>query len=757
MLRKFWVVVSLVILSSNFLSKPVMAEDGIEVNDAEAFLARIEDGVLKPITDKGDLSEGIEIPEEAVADKSPIFMVIQGTDQTLMGLVPSNPDEEIKVDVYTTAATKMALGFLNEIKGEIPSEDMAPEALEKFIGGVAESLKDTPTGDTTEDAFANLSDATQFIPGKILEQAQLAFNADPETLIEAAVVSNSFVQSSKDPLTDGFPESAGIPEGAASMGFLPANMKVPLNFDYTQLCTNCVPPGGYTGEIPPGTIMMPAGIQANPKVAWGEKPVFSAGVTIPGNFPMPKGAVLPDGIVFDPKFVPTPGLNIPMGVIAQEGFDPSKYGAAFAEVKMPDGYQPVPGFASVDPSKGTYMMPPGFPLPSGMMAGKGVEFPPPPGFIAQAPPPGMSRTDPPPLGDNFVFPVGAMFPPTFDASKVGTPPPGFKPPEFGAAPSNFANLAKVEFGFIPKAGEAFVPPAIASNLGFVGGKPPEGVDPSTFFNMPPPPSGGAALPPPPPPPSGGAAPPPPTPSGGDVPPPPPPPPSGGDAPPPPPPPSGGDAPPPPPPPPSARIKARSIKAKVTSYEASSNKAGVKSILTVATSAKAKRLTASKGVYLIGKAKVANTKALVPMIVDPSITSDSVNVSLGLTNNEVDTQVVELENDAIQLITQLDGNTIEMTTANSGVEDITATAVTGYLLAPGTSAYKMQTAITVKGKVVAGDSGDIVQFTLPAKTPASGVYTITFQDGDAVYYGKLTIGTLKARTISGKALAPNGQL
>ncbi len=178
---------------------------------------------------------------------------------------------------------------------------------------------------------------------------------------------------------------------------------------------------------------------------------------------------------------------------------------------------------------------------------------------------------------------------------------------------------------------------------------------------------------------------------------------------------------------------------------------------MATSAKAKRLTASKGVYLVGKAKASTAKALVSMIVDPSITRKSVNVSLGLANNEVNTQVVELENDAVQLITQLDAKTIEMTTANSGVTDIAAETVTGYLLAPGTSAYKMQSAITLKGSVVAGDSGDLVRFTLPAKPLADGVYTVTFQDGTAVYYGKLTIGTLKARTISGKALAPNGQL
>jgi hypothetical protein len=592
------------------------------------------------------------------------------------------------------------------------------------------------------------------------------------------------------------------------------------------MCEQCTPPGslGPTDgkKSPPGTFEVPA-LTLNPEALKGlksnpDKPfMIGPGTTVASELPQlafqaAPGSffkVAPPGTMrLAPGAIVDPSLGIDVSGLRDKVFvPPATYAAPPGSIVSPDG---TVAFNA--------MFRPPFQL-SAEDATKMMQLPPPAGATAmynsldkQMSPSSFAL---PPMTSGFTFgsnAIGAVDPKNFPGQSFAT---NLEHKGLGdTAPfKNFDEFNAA--GFVPPNpfGSTF---EVGATGPFIpGGKPLEGVDPSTFFNMQPPPQGGATggNPPPtdggankpstgggnPPPstdggankPSTGGGNPPPPPSGGSSgganpppqPPPlgnnvgtntpsadkpadaPPPPPNngggqgGGGNPPPPPPSGGGEAPPPPPPP--QRIKARSIKAKLASYESSSNKAGVRSTLAITTNSKAKRLTASKGVYLIGKAKVANTKALVPIIIDPSITSDSVKVSLGLTNNEVDTQVIDLENDAVQLITQLDGKVIEMTTANSGVEDIAASSVTGYLLAPGTSAYKMQTAIALKGTVVAGDSGDIVQFTLPAKTPASGVYTIVFQDVEApeqpVYYGKLTIGTLKARTISGKALAPNGQL
>ncbi len=822
-IRKFWVLVSVFVFTNSFLIKPVMADDEVvnePITEGEVLIATFDEtGKLVPIGEPGTFTNGVldvEIPA-SVSPETPLVMMIQdpngeGTPQ--MAFI-TDPEAEIKVDAAQTAIVNTFMSMASEVE-DFDAKDVDVKQIAAFVEKLEPVLEDVPPDTTTSDTMARMAQAMSLNPGAFMDAAS-AFNADPEKIFEIAAMVDEAAGASFNPL-EGLPTLPDEPAvGNPTMGLIPPEFmkKMPPGFKPENICADCPPPGGFIGEIPKGSFMMPP-LQTNPKAPYPFPPnvVMPQGVEITKGFNMPAGAILPPGIVIGEGFVPPAGLKFPPGMVAPADFDPSKFGATQStEFKAPDGFKPGPGFTLAD-DKGGFMMPPGFAVPSGAQMPTGaMAFPQPAGFVPPPPPPGSFKSDmlPPPPG--FAFGEGFKAPPGFNPEAMGfVPPAGFVPQQIGPKPSDL-NAFKGDnaqffdpFGgkfAVPTNGSAgpFVPPAIATNLGFIGGKPPEGVDPSAFFNMPPPQQGGAngvsnpsstdggankptiggGNPPPPqsgnsggqvpnnPPPTDGGANKPSVGSGSTNPPPqsggnqvgsnPPPPQSGGDQ-------VGSNPPPPqsgdggsnmPPPPPSARIKARSIKSKIATFEDSSNKAGVRSTLQVTTSAKAKRLTASKGVYLIGKAKASTSKALVTMIVDPSITSDSVKISLGLTNNEVDTQVVDLENDAIQLITQLDGKTIEMTTANSGITDIAATAVTGYLLAPGTSAYKMQSAIAIKGKVIAGDSGDIVQFTLPAKVLADGVYTVTFQDGDAVYYGKLTIGTLKARTISGKALAPNGQL
>ena len=182
---------------------------------------------------------------------------------------------------------------------------------------------------------------------------------------------------------------------------------------------------------------------------------------------------------------------------------------------------------------------------------------------------------------------------------------------------------------------------------------------------------------------------------------------------------------------------------------SSADAGVKTVLSISTSKKASKVTASKGVYSIGKARTAKTKTIVPIIVDPAVATDSVNINVAFSDGDADIETVSVDKeDSTELVTQLNGNKIEITTANAGLEDFDFAKVTGYLLAPGTSTLKIQKAIKVKGKLVEGESGQIVEFNIAKKINSLdiGVYTIVFEDDGKTYYGRVTIGTLSARTI-----------
>lgn len=215
-----------------------------------------------------------------------------------------------------------------------------------------------------------------------------------------------------------------------------------------------------------------------------------------------------------------------------------------------------------------------------------------------------------------------------------------------------------------------------------------------------------------------------------------------------------------------RLKATSKSRKklktrgaVTRSNATVN-AGTKLAVTVDTDSKATKITASEGVYLVGKARAGKTSAELPLIIDPSVSVSSVKVTLAQKDNNVDVETLTVDtDDATQLTTTLDTRTIKMVTKGTDVE-LDLEKVTGYLLAPGTSSLKLMKAISVKGTVSDATSGQVVNFTVPAKKfskLSSGVYTVVFQDGDSSYYGKVTIGTLKARTIKGVVKAPNGSL
>ncbi len=241
------------------------------------------------------------------------------------------------------------------------------------------------------------------------------------------------------------------------------------------------------------------------------------------------------------------------------------------------------------------------------------------------------------------------------------------------------------------------------------------------------------------------------------------------------------APPPPPPPaqppveaPKARVIAKATKAKYLDarkrkagrnlVSASLNTLGTGQVTNVivsapegsnAKTATKSKITASDGVYLAGKVLKSTDAINVPVLVDPSTSKTSVKVTLNI-DNKVESTDLDVEATAVQLVTQLTGSTIQVATTGTDVE-FTNSSVTGYLLPPGSSASGLKKAIRMTGTVVAGDESSVVNFKKPAAAKTAGIYTVVFTDGDSEYFGKVTIGTLKAKTVKGKVLAPGGSL
>ena len=879
MLRKFWVLVSLVVLTNSFLIKPVMAEEVPATGGDVVVVARNYDGSTTVVASG-------EIDKDGIVN----FTLPEGTDQLNLEMIATTGEgnvittvipasgETIVADTASTIANTLVGAMLSQFEDTI-GFDIAPERKELLTEEFNKIYSALPIDEVSSlaDALSVAADYSDLHPTELLEALDATGLPVPpeEALLATSLASRGIVppEGDLDPLAK---PSRMLKEGEAypntmAIGILPEGSLPPYmrgeegRKKFEEIFgKGAARPGDLLVDIGPNDLTLSKPIYFNPNKEM--PPEFQ---TLPfqeftDNQKWPpdmskigwtSSAMLPEAVLakmsekmqggpseFMPKFPPNmafAGDPQAFGFPIDTNFDPNA-----VNVKQPPGSSSGAG--------GQVFVPQGFSMGSNVKVneslafampqkydfagnqptgGSSFNFPPPPANFPLDQMAGLPKTFP--FGQDYPRPAGDQFAPLgfakqdFTAFKGDFKPDlggffgGFDPSQTGphVPPGQLANMGDQFVGMSPEAAKAAFsaltpeardalmggafdhpaelppPPQGGQGGANTGGQPSVGkpnnggsggfdgkgdngpiandgganpaptvptggtTTPSTGSSgggsfVPPnnpqapttgttsQPAGGTGTVAPPPPTSGTVAPPPPTSSA-------PPPPQQPTSSAPPPPPGGNSAPPP------QRIKARSIKAKLAPYEAGTNKAGVRSTLEVATSAKAKRVTASKGVYLVGKAKASNTKAAITLIIDPSISSDSVKLSLSLIDKSVDTVTIDLEKDATELITQLDGKVIEMTTANSGVEDIVAETVTGYLLAPGTSTYKMQSAIAIKGTVLAGDSGDIVQFTLPARKLADGVYTITFQDGDNTYYGKVTIGTLKERKISCKIFAPKG--
>ena len=575
-----------------------------------------------------------------------------------------------------------------------------------------------------------------------------------------------------------------IPAGSYTMPPVTANpnVKFPVN---AFIPAGATVPAGF--NLPPNATLSP-GVSVGPGVEFPKGFQIPPGVALPEGFDVAKsGVVQLDSFVPQPNFVMPPGfamLNQAGGVGVPQGM------AYPSGVKVPGNVMQMPPQPGFDASK---LPPP----PKGSEAISSFQVPPlsadafdantvlpsgfnPQNYGMQQPPGYQGKVPPPPVdmgqfkGDNFVpfdpfggtFKPGQTVPPSMGnidptaafmpAPNVGPNNPGNSgggqgpatggnnPGQGSANPEGGGNKGPNNPGYSgggqgPATGGANQPATGGSNPSSGSGSAPTGPAPAPSAPAPTGPAPAPSAPAP-----TGAA---PAPSA--------PPPSA----PPPPPPSAPSA----PPPQSRKFSVTSTAANnaktisVLASEAESVKVGSRLDLTVSTKAKARKVTASQGVYSIGKAKAGASSTKLALIVDPSVSASTVKVTIAATDNSVEVTDLSLDKENVtQLITQL-GSKIEMTTAGTDIEDLGISSVTGYILAPGTSAVTLKSAIPVKGVVQEGTSGQIVSFTKPKKPLADGVYTIVFQDGDETYYGKFTVGTPKTRKITGTVLAPGGKL
>ncbi len=791
-MRKISRLLLALLIASFFSSTKVLAEEveNQEVTEGEVVLATIgPDGNLEVIIEAkaldedgsftfGETEEEAEILE-ALPPGEPVFAVVQdpnGEGAQQVSCLNSKGDNT--VDPYSTAIANAFFSFTGSSE-DIAPDDVDAKQIEFFVNKMKDICSDVPPDETSTDSIQRCADAMSLKPDTVLLATEL-FNVDAtDKLLMATQIADAAAPEGFNPLEGLPPEiSDEMPAGSLTAGLIPPELIkkfTPKNFDFSATFGESVPPpGAFVGQVPSGSFIMPPGIQANSKVKFPDNVVFPQGVTIPKGFEMPASATLPPGIIIEDGFVPPAGLQFPPGAILPSGFDPTAFGATTkSSFTPPSGFTPPPGFMIADTS-GTFALPEGFALPKGTeLPNTARQFPAPTGFTAPTAPKGFDKQESiPAFETGFQFSAGAALPPAFDPSKAGlTPPPGFTPKEIGGTPSDFSQFKGDNFvPFDPNKGfdtkdsfGGFSGPPVDSSGAPVPGffKPGElptgttapppisGTDPFAGAPKPTdtknPPTGGGSLPP-----SGGSTTPP---TGGST-----QPPSGGGTTPP----TGGSTQPPSgggttTPPPARRLDARIKTQLVGTLETAASTEITLAAPEGTDASKGGKITASAGVYLTGKVDSSEDSVVVPVIVDPSISADEDSVRITLSvDNEVESTSLPIDTSAIQLITQLDGNLIEVSTANTDVE-FTDTSLDGYLLAPGTSALKMQKAISVKGTVVDADDGQVVRFTKPASAKVAGVYTLVFSEGANTYFGRVTIGTLKAKTYSGKVLAPNGQL
>lgn len=168
-----------------------------------------------------------------------------------------------------------------------------------------------------------------------------------------------------------------------------------------------------------------------------------------------------------------------------------------------------------------------------------------------------------------------------------------------------------------------------------------------------------------------------------------------------------------------------------------------------------KITASEGVYVRGKAKYTASTVELPILISPSISSTSVQVTVNV-DNAIQVTDITVNNQAVQLVASLADDTKHIQLAATEGVTLTSSKVKAYLLAPGTSAFKLQKAKKYKAKVEEAQNAQIVSFKKPKRLDA-GIYTVVFNDGDNAYFGLVTIGIVETQTITGTVLAPGGQL
>jgi hypothetical protein len=693
---------------------------GEPVTNAEVVLTVFNtDGVLEPIGEpvvlNPDGSFDIDLPA-GFPDDVPVFAVVQSTDGTGVQQISCvSPNQDALVDPMSTAIANTFLSFANEANENFNPYDTDNVQIEQFVTTMQNAFADVPLAEDAGSTVQRFADAMGLKPEAFLD-ATAPFNINPEDKIKvAALIDQAAAPENFNVIGQQPPPLGDIPPGSHIPGLIPKDFIdkfTPKGFDFSATFgSGLIPPGGLIGDIPPGAFIMPPGLKANDKVPFPDKPVFPQGIEIPKGFPMPPQAILPPGIILGEGFVPPPGLPIPPGVIAPPNFDPTKFGAVqLNQFQPPAGFVPPPGFG-VTSNAGGFGMPEGFALPRGVaLPDTAVKFPPPTGFAPPPPPKGFESANLPPIPPGFQFPPGAALPPTFNPTSFGfVPPPNFQPKEFGGANADFGQFKGDNFtAFDPLGG--FKP---GQNFGGFFGPPLD----ANGNPIPGPIGGGAPLPPPP---------------------------------------EGFD--------PSTGITKARVVIDATTAEGKQigvNSGTASTVImaapegTTLSGKVTKKLTASRGVYTTGKVKYSASSVRIPVVVDPSLDVGSVTITLNVSNSVESTDLDVVPN-AIQLVAQLSGGKIELSTANSGVDSISNSKVTGYLLKPGSSARNMLAAIKVTGTVSTGESGDIVSFKKPTGL-ADGVYTLTFDDGESTYYGKVTIGTVETRSIKGKVLAPGGSL
>ncbi len=757
----------------SYLDQDAKGETTIEPMDTAimktliTFMSEAPD--IDPASVSGDMVEKFTASMEKALEEVPLAEDTAATASRYADALSLQPD------AFLTAATGFNVDPEDMLKVAAMVGDAAAASFDP-LSEHPEPLGDISPGSATPGLIPPEL-MKKFTPKDFDFNATFGDNIMPPGGLKGMIPPGSFMMPAGVALNPAvqFPNEPVLPQGVT----IPKGFQMPPNA--------VLPPGIIVGEgfVPPAGLQFPPGMIAPPGFnpeAFGAKtnttftapegfvpsPGFAVtgsdgGFGMPSGFPLPKGFEMPAGAM---NFPPPPGFSapplpagfskaesqpfpadftFPAGAIMPPTFNPSGFGEGF-NFTPPANFVPMDfsakgdfsafkaeGFTPLDPMKGFdpksatggFVGPPlgtdGKPvagffdpnnLPSGVL---------PPANFGQEGFDPFAGFKPPTPGAGGTTPTGPATPPTGGATGPATPGTGGTTPTDG-----------VKGPAVPPTGGTTTP--VGGSSPVVGGGTAPAVPPTTGTSVPAPTAPAPSAPPPPP--------------------------------------AGGEVAPPPPPP--ARTVAKTAKAKFldarkrnsgrTLGTASLNTLGTGQVTNVIVSApegtNAKvaaksRITASDGVYLAGKLLRSTDAISVPVLIDPSTSKTSVKVTLNI-DNKVESTDLDVEATAVQLVTQLDGSTIQVSTTGTDVT-FTNSSVTGYLLPPGSSASGLKKAIRMTGTVVAGDDTSVVNFKKPAAAKTAGIYTVVFTDGEAEYFGKVTIGTLKAKSLKCKVVAPGGAL